>query len=163
MRSAYRAVAVFTPCFGVGGKRMSRKTVQVARGAVSAVGKSTNLALVRGRLVALPTVRVVDRHQRATTFDLASTVKGRRVVVPVVALNMDLPVIKVGDEVTALGYVRRRFFRVGPRTQSVTELVVEHIASGKNATKIAKLFAALSVRCKEARVTTLPTAETHPR
>jgi hypothetical protein len=72
-------------------------------------------------------------------------------VVPVVALNMDLPVIKVGDEVTALGHVRRRFFRTGARTQSVTELVVEQIVAGAKPVKLDALFANLGARARTAR------------
>ena len=130
---------------------MSKRTTRIARGASNKKEHSTNMALVRGALVAQPTVRVIDRHQRATTFDLATVVNGRRVVVPVVALNMDLPVIKIGDEVTALGHVRRRFFRVGPRTQSVTELLAEHIVPGAKTVLLDKLFAVASTRTREVR------------
>ena len=131
---------------------MATKTSRVARGGKKQSQKeSTNVAVVRGRLVALPTVRVIDRHQRATTFDLASVVNGKRAVVPVVALNMDLPIIKVGDEVTALGYVRRRFFRIGARTQSVTEFVVEQIVSGVKPARLDALYAELATRAKETR------------
>ena len=134
---------------------MSKRTTRIARGASNKKEHSTNMALVRGALVAQPTVRVIDRHQRATTFDLATVVNGRRVVVPVVALNMDLPVIKVGDEVTALGHVRRRFFRVGPRTQSVTELLAEHIVQGAKTVRLDKLFAVASTRTREVRTASL--------
>lgn len=134
---------------------MSKRTTRIARGASNKKEHSTNMALVRGALVAQPTVRVIDRHQRATTFDLATVVNGRRVVVPVVALNMDLPVIKIGDEVTALGHVRRRFFRVGPRTQSVTELLAEHIVSGAKTVRLDKLFAVASTRTREVRTASL--------
>lgn len=134
---------------------MAKRAANIARGAEKKTGSSTNLALVRGRLVALPTVRVIDRHQRATTFDLATLVNGRRAVVPVVALNMDLPVIKVGDEVTAFGHVRRRFFRVGARTQSVTELLAEHIVPGAKSKRLEKLFVAVTTRQRELRTTEL--------
>ncbi len=134
---------------------MAKRAANIARGAEKKTGSSTNLALVRGRLVALPTVRVIDRHQRATTFDLATLVNGRRAVVPVVALNMDLPVIKVGDEVTAFGHVRRRFFRVGARTQSVTELLAEHIVPGAKSKRLEKLFVAVTTRQRELRSTAL--------
>ena len=134
---------------------MSKRTTRIARGATNKKEHSTNMALVRGALVAQPTVRVIDRHQRATTFDLATVVNGRRVVVPVVALNMDLPVIKIGDEVTALGHVRRRFFRVGPRTQSVTELLAEHIVAGAKTVRLDKLFAVASTRTREVRTASL--------
>jgi hypothetical protein len=120
------------------------------------VKESTNVAVVRGRLVALPTVRVIDRHHRATTFDLACLVHGKRVVVPVVALNLDLPIIKVGDEVTALGHVRRRFFRVGARTQSITELVVERIVAGGRTKRLHALYELLAERSIETRSSDLP-------
>jgi hypothetical protein len=135
--------------------RVSRSATRIARGAKEAVSPNTNVSLVRGTLVALPTVRVIDRHQRATTFDLATVVAGKRAVVPVVALNMDLPIIKVGDEVTVLGHVRRRFFRVGTRTQSVTELMVEHIVPGNKSARLEKLYASLTTRIREARGATL--------
>ena len=134
---------------------MAKRAANIARGAEKKSGSSTNLALVRGRLVALPTVRVIDRHQRATTFDLATLVNGRRSVGPVVALNMDLPIIKVGDEVTAFGHVRRRFFRVGARTQSVTELLAEHIVPGAKSKRLEKLFVAVTTRQRELRTTDL--------
>jgi hypothetical protein len=128
-----------------------QRVARIARGAKPQNHDSTNIAVVRGRLVAQPTVRVIDRHQRATTFDVATLVGGRRVVVPVVALNMDLPVIKVGDEVVALGHVRRRFFRVGARTQSVTELLAEHIATGTKSARRDTLFRVLGERTKVLR------------
>jgi hypothetical protein len=135
---------------------MATTSSRVARGRKTPDRKeSTNVAVVKGRLVALPTVRVIDRHQRATTFDLATLVNGKRAVVPVVALNIDLPIIKVGDEVTALGHVRRRFFRVGARTQSVTELVVERIVSGRKPQRLEALYAELVARSGETRDTPL--------
>ena len=134
--------------------RVSRSATRIARGAKEGVSPNTNVSLVRGTLVALPTVRVIDRHQRATTFDLATVVGGKRAVVPVVALNMDLPIIKVGDDVTVLGHVRRRFFRVGARTQSVTELMVEHIVSGNKTARLEKLYAVLTARVRETRSAT---------
>lgn len=134
---------------------MSGRTSTIARGSKRVAGATTNVAMVRGTLVALPLVRVIDRHQRATTFDLATLVLGRRTVVPVVAINMDLPVIKVGDEVTVVGHVRRRFFRVGPRTQSITELVVEQIATRGSAKKIDTIHREFAVRGKSLRTSSL--------
>jgi len=130
---------------------VTKAVSRVARGASKTPAADTNVALVKGRLVAAPTVRVVDRHQRATTFDLATQVRGRRVVVPVVAINLELPVIKVGDEVTVLGHVRRRFFRVGPRTQSITELLVEHIATSTSRARLDKIFDRYKQRGRDVR------------
>ena len=134
---------------------VSERPTRIARGAKEDNGPSTNLAVVRGHLVAQPTVRVIDRHQRATTFDLATLVHGRRVVVPVVALNIDLPVIKTGDEVVAIGHVRRRFFRSGARTQSVTEVCADSIVPASRTSKIEDLFAAVTKRVRQARTTKL--------
>jgi hypothetical protein len=133
------------------------KTVtRVARGAASPTSTTTNIALVKGRLVAVPTVRIVDRHRRATTFDLATQVHGRRSVVPVVAVNLNLPALKVGDEVTVLGYVRRRFFRVGARTQSITELMVEELVTGASNARLEKLYEVFKKRGRETRTASLP-------
>lgn len=134
---------------------MSERPTRIARGAKEDIGPSTNIALVRGHLVAQPTVRVIDRHQRATTFDLATLVQGRRVVVPVVALNLDLPVIKTGDEVVAVGHVRRRFFRTGARTQSVTEVCADAIVPASRTATVENLFAVLTKRVREARTAKL--------
>ena len=134
---------------------MSERPTRIARGAKEDIGPSTNIALVRGHLVAQPTVRVIDRHQRATTFDLATLVQGRRVVVPVVALNLDLPVIKTGDEVVAVGHVRRRFFRTGARTQSVTEVCADAIVPASRMATVENLFAVITKRVREARTAKL--------
>lgn len=140
---------------------MTRSATAIARGSTRASSRrpsggspvSTNLALVRGVLVALPTVRVVDRHQRATTFDVATVVKGRRQVVPVVAINKDLPIVKVGDELTALGHIRRRFFRSGGRTQSITELVAEHVSCGGRGIRLERLYQEVTNRVRQTRST----------
>jgi hypothetical protein len=134
---------------------VSERPTRIARGAKEDIGPSTNIALVRGHLVAQPTVRVIDRHQRATTFDLATLVQGRRVVVPVVALNLDLPVIKTGDEVVAVGHVRRRFFRTGARTQSVTEVCADAIVPASRTATVENLFAVITKRVREARTAKL--------
>jgi hypothetical protein len=135
---------------------MARSASSIARGAVEKLTPSTNLTVIRGRLVAAPTVRVIDRRQRATTFDLATMVNGRRLVVPVVALDSDLPAVKVGDELCVVGYVRRRFFRTGTRTQSVTEVVVEHLSAGGRGMRIDRLFAIAGDRTRSMRSATVP-------
>lgn len=137
---------------------MTRSASSIARGEIEKSTPNTNLTIIRGRLVATPTVRVIDRHQRATTFDLATMVNGRRLVVPVVALSSNLPVVKVGDEVCVVGYVRRRFFRTGTRTQSVTEVVVEHLSTGGRGMRIDRLFAIAGERGRAIRSTIVPVA-----
>jgi hypothetical protein len=57
--------------------------------------------------------------------------------------------------VTAFGHVRRRFFRVGARTQSVTELLAEQIVPGGKSQRLEKLFTAASARQRELRTASL--------
>jgi hypothetical protein len=64
-------------------------------------------------------------------------------------------VIKTGDEVVAVGHVRRRFFRTGARTQSVTELCAEIIVPAKRASKVGELFTETAQRVREARTVAL--------
>lgn len=135
---------------------MTRTATRIARGAASERLASTNVALVRGRLVAAPSIRLLARHEKVASFDLAGVVHGRKAVVPVTAPAAELPTMEVGEEVTVVGHVRRRFFRVGGRTQTVTEVVAEHVAVGGRAAKLDKLLAALSGRGREATSTVLP-------
>jgi len=135
---------------------VTRTATRIARGATSEKLESTNVALVRGRLVANPSIRLLARRERVASFDIAGFVHGRKAVVPVTVPAADLPTMKVGDEVTVLGHVRRRFFRVGGRTQTITEIVAEHVAVGGRAVKLDKLLAALSGRGREATSTVLP-------
>ncbi len=135
---------------------MTRTATRIARGAMSEKSASTNVALVRGRLVAAPSIRLLTRRERVASFDIACVIHGRKAVTPISAAAADVPTMRVGDEVTVLGHVRRRFFRIGARTQTVTEIVAEHVAVGGRAAKLDKLLAALSGRGREATSTVLP-------
>lgn len=135
---------------------MTRAVTRIARGATSGKKASTNVVLVRGRLVAPPTIRLVGRRERVASFDLASIVQEKRVVVPVTAGAEALPTMKEGDDVMVLGHVRRRFFRVGVRTQSITEIVAEHVSVGTRSAGFEKVLSALADRARETRATTLP-------
>lgn len=106
-----------------------------------------------------PEVRVVDSRRRSTTFTLACVADGRRVVVPVVAVDVDIPAVKTGDDVTVLGHVRRRFWRADGRIQGVTEVVADEIVSTRRSAKVDALFASASRRCRSVRRATLPDVE----
>lgn len=135
---------------------MTRSVARIARGATSEKAPSTNVALVRGRLVEAPSVRTLARRERVASFDVASLIHGRKAVIPVTASAVGLPSMKPGDEVTVLGHVRRRFFRVGGRTQGITEIVAEHVAVGTRSASVDKLRAVFSNRVRETRSSALP-------
>jgi len=135
---------------------MSRTTSRIARGASHEKQPSTNVVLVRGRVVSAPTVRLVGRAQRVASLDVATVIHGRRSVVPVAVDAAQISAMKAGDDVTVLGHVRRRFFRVGSRTQSVTEIVAEQVVLGARSDKLDKMIAAVGARARETRTTSLP-------
>jgi hypothetical protein len=83
-------------------------------------------------------------------------IHGRRSVVPVVGDAAQISAMKAGDDVTVLGHVRRRFFRVGSRTQSVTEIVAEQVVLGSRSGKLDKMIATVGARARETRTTSLP-------
>jgi hypothetical protein len=121
--------------------------------------ESSVVTLVRGRLLAPPEVRVIDSRRRSTTFDLACVAGGRRVLVPVVAVDVDIPALKTGDDVTVLGYVRRRFWRTNGRIQGVTEVVADEIAATRRGSKVDSLHASATRRCRSVRTVRLPDRE----
>ena len=137
-------------------RRSARKGIEMA---VAAARESSVVAVVRGRLVALPEVRIIAGRRRSTSFDLACVADGRRVLVPVVAVDVDIPALKTGDDVTVLGHVRRRFWRVNGRVQGSTEVVAEEIAATRRGSKIAGLHASATRRFRGVRTARLPDRE----
>ena len=127
--------------------------------ATGSARESSVVALVRGRLLAPPVVRVIDNRHRSTTFDLACVAGGRRVLVPVVAVDVDIPALKTGDDVTVLGHVRRRFWRANGRIQGVTEVVADEIAATRRGAKVDALHASATRRCRSVRIVRLPDRE----
>jgi hypothetical protein len=127
--------------------------------AATSAGESSVLALVRGRLVAPPEVRVIDTRRRSTTFTLACVADGRRVLVPVVGIDVDIPAVKTGDDVTVLGHVRRRFWRANGQVQGITEVLADEIVATRRSAKVDALFASAARRCRAVRSVRLPDPE----
>ena len=121
--------------------------------------ESSIVTLVRGRLVAPPESRIIASRRRSTTFDLACIAHGRRVLVPIVAVDVDIPALKTGDDVTVVGYVRRRFWRANGRIQGVTEVVADEVAATRRGSKIDAVHASVTRRCRGVRVAHLPDRE----
>ena len=78
---------------------------------------------------------------------------------PVVAVDVDIPALKTGDDVTVLGYVRRRFWRTNGRIQGVTEVVADEIAATRRGSKVDALHVSVTRRCRYVRSMRLPDRE----
>lgn len=117
---------------------------------------SSVVVLVRGRLVATPTIRIIDKRRRSASFDLACSSAGRRTIVPVVVVDIDIPALKVGDDVTVLGRIQRRFWRTAGRTQGVVEVVADEIVSSRRSARVDALYAAVQRRVRAVRTGVIP-------
>jgi single-strand DNA-binding protein len=84
-----------------------------------------NLVMLSGHLSSDPTVRELQSGSVLMTFELTTKVDETSVSVPLVWFDPPKKInVNAGDEVTAVGSVRRRFYRAGGATQSRTEVVV---------------------------------------
>jgi len=94
-----------------------------------------NLALVKGVLAGTPKKTELASGSIVWNYDLTTNgVGGQRCSVPVAWVDPSRPSsLKVGDEVVAVGCIRRRFFRAGGATQSRTELLAEVVARSGSA------------------------------
>lgn len=89
-----------------------------------------NVAVLRGRLSRPATSRLLPSGDRLATFEVTVEQAGLRAeTVPVVWFDAPASVagLDVGEPVVAVGRVRRRFFRVGERTESRTEVVADRV------------------------------------
>jgi single-strand DNA-binding protein len=89
-----------------------------------------NLVVVIGSLCKAPNVRSLPNGISLASFDLQVLRADDAVdVVPVALFDPSerVSAFQAGQEVLAVGRVRRRFFRVGGATQSRTEVVAEHV------------------------------------
>ena len=85
-----------------------------------------NIVIVSGQLSSEPTVRELQSGSVLHSYELTTRVDTVAVSVPLVWFDPPKKVsVGAGDEVVAVGTVRRRFYRTGGATQSRTEVVVE--------------------------------------
>ncbi len=112
-----------------------------------------NIAAVRGVLSHAPDERVLPSGDRLVAYDITvATAAGPAETVPAVwfeapASAMDL---EAGDEVVAVGRVRRRFFQAGGATSSRTELVAEKVLPARQRRRVATLLSAVADRLVDA-------------
>ncbi len=89
-----------------------------------------NMVVVIGKLVKPMQVRHLPSGLRLASFDLQVPRSDESTdTVPVALFNSgeSTPDWVSGQELLAVGRVRRRFFRVGGTTQSRTEVVADHV------------------------------------
>lgn len=89
-----------------------------------------NLAVVAGVLSSDPRRRDLPSGSEIISYEITSAgPDGRRLTVPVVWFDPTRPPsLSAGDEVVAVGPVRRRFFRAGGTTVSRTEVEARVVA-----------------------------------
>ena len=109
----------------------------------------TNVVVLIGRLARPATLRQLPSGSMLVEYQLTVPRPGARAdSVPVVwedpptsAADHD-----TDDEVVVVGRVRRRFFRVGARTESRTEVVAEKVVPAKQAKRVQSALAAAQAR-----------------
>lgn len=88
-----------------------------------------NFVVLSGHLSSEPAVRDLQSGSVLVSYELTTRVDGAAVSVPLVWFDPPKrPSVGAGDEVRAIGSVRRRFFRAGGSTQSRTEVVITSLA-----------------------------------
>ena len=104
---------------------------------------SVNLAVVRGVCSSAAEVRVLPSGSTLVLLQVTTrTGEQAAVSVPVVAWDPPAAVAEfdVGDEIVAVGRVRRRFFRAGGSVQSRTEVVAEVVLNTRQAKRCRTAF-----------------------
>ena len=87
-----------------------------------------NVVVLQGQLSSDPIVKVLESGSVLMNLELTTRVDGVASSVPLVWFDPPASVAAVaGDVVSAVGTVRRRFYRSGGLTQSRTEVVVHHL------------------------------------
>ena len=87
-----------------------------------------NVVAITGRLSSEPTVRELPTGSVRIKVEVTTKVGNVSVSVPLVWFDPAKTVpVKAGDEIAAVGTIRRRFYQAGGSTQSRTEMVVVHL------------------------------------
>jgi single-strand DNA-binding protein len=100
---------------------------------------SLNLAVVRGVCSSAPEIRVLDSGTALAVLQVtARPSDGTAVSVPVVSWNPPAGVerLDVGDEIVAVGRVRRRFYQAGGGAASRVEVEAEVLARASDRRRV---------------------------
>ncbi len=100
-----------------------------------------NLVILRGVLSSDPRERVLPSGTVVVNWEVTTESDGTRLTVPVAWFDPPRGVAEVtgGDEVAIVGTVRRRFYRTGGATASVTEVRGERMARGSRRRSVERL------------------------
>lgn len=90
---------------------------------------TSNLVVLRGTLSSEPRARVLPSGDELLSYEITTDVADGRASAPVVWFSPRRPpVVHEGDDVVAVGVIRRRFFRAGGAASSRTEVVADIVA-----------------------------------
>lgn len=94
-----------------------------------------NIAVIRGSLSRDPEERELPSGDRVVNYEVTVRDHSPADSVPVVWVDPGTgwDAFGAGDEVVVTGRVRRRFFRVGSRTESRTEVVADKVVPARQA------------------------------
>ena len=103
-----------------------------------------NIVVLQGKLTRAPEERTLPSGDRLVTYEVTTRLAdGEAASAPVAwadppaaALDLD-----EGDEVAVVGYIRRRFFRVGGVTQSRTEVVAREVVPRRRRAQVGRALA----------------------
>ena len=113
----------------------------------------TNVVVVCGRLSRPAEVRVLPSGERQVAFQVSvAGPEARLESVPVVwpSAPAAAAALDVGEVVTVVGRVRRRFFRTGGATQSRTEVVAEQVVPSRQTKRARVAVERAALRLAEA-------------
>jgi len=98
-----------------------------------------NIAVVRGVVLREPQERTLATGQKVVSLDVNVTYEDRpneNLEVVWVDPPRNLVVPRQGNEIFAVGRVRRRFFKAGPNVVSRTEVVADTVLTARQTSRI---------------------------
>ncbi len=101
---------------------------------------ANNVVLLRGTVSSEPVLRTLPSGGVVTQVDVTTHVAGRTTSVPV-AIHDRAVTVGQGDTVVVIGYVSRRFFRVGGVTQSRTEVIAVDVVKASRRRTVERALA----------------------
>ncbi|MEP1122510.1 MAG: single-stranded DNA-binding protein [Ilumatobacter sp.] len=106
-----------------------------------------NTVVVAGEVTSEPVVRELASGATVVQFDLNTPIDGSNVSVPVAWHDPTVAqqtAIARGVHLVVVGSVRRRFFRVGGRTQSRTEVIAATVIPARRTKSVRSALTAVS-------------------
>lgn len=98
----------------------------------------SNLVVLQGHVSSEPRRRDLPSGTTMLQIEITTPGDGALLSVPVVWFEPTRD-FAPADEVTVVGHVRRRFYRVGGTTQSRTEVVADHIVATRRRRDVQRL------------------------